>query len=252
MSIQSIQVFKQQEAIISKKGKKFVVIGFEDVKQFWFQEDIWEHIKSYFIPRSRWFYAMRNTRHNDLRTILHGLSLSGKYMEESQKLYKRARAKTEDFKTMKKLKNQIVKSIHERPDYQNLFKDGVQIRQTYEYHLTDFKVNEVVLFYTNYQINGRIRVSGNRKGVIRKINKKTFKIELYNFETTKTEGELISGDNVRWLDTFDTTIVVDETATIHLKRKGFLYGGYMYIPHTYDNEFEIGVIDDVITNNSLL
>ena len=56
MSIQSIQVFKEQEVRVNKKGKKIVIMGFGDVKQFLFQEDVWKLIKEYMLDDTRFIF----------------------------------------------------------------------------------------------------------------------------------------------------------------------------------------------------
>ena len=258
MSIQSIQVFKKQ-ALVSRKGKKFAIVDFEDVKQFWFQEDIWEHIKSYIISnRSRWLYAMRNTRLSDVYTLLHGLYYRFNVSDETivgsqtlltglEKLYKHP--KISNFEKMKKMKKQIIRNIQRRPDYQNLFKDGVQVHSGVS--LTDFRVNEEVLFFMDYSIDDRISVMGYRKGVVRRINEKSLRIDLFNYET-KTEGRIEKGDSLRWLDTIDTYTLVSTSQLFRIRRKGFIYDGKLDIPKSFDNQFEIGEIDAVITNDSLL
>jgi hypothetical protein len=236
-----------------------VVLDFEDVKQFLFQEDIWEHIKSYVISnRSRWLYAMRNTRLSDTHTLLHGLYYSFTLVDKTrvagqtlltglEKLYKRPEIDT--FEKMKKMKNRIIQNIENRPDYQNLFKDDVQVHSRDS--LTDFRVNEEVLFFMNYSIDDRISVEGYRKGVVRRINEKTMRIDLFNYET-KTEGRIEEGDSLRWLDTIDTYTLVTNTQLCRIRRKGFLYGGYRELPKNYDDQFEIGIIEDVNTSDNLL
>jgi len=251
MSIQSIQVFKKQ-ALVSRKGKKFTIVDFEDVKQFWFQEDIWEHIKSYFIPRSRWFYSMRNTGISSLRNLLRGLYFalpnvaSQKLIAGIDKLTKNRNIS--DFEKIKRLKKRIIQNIQFRPDYQNLLKDGARFHS--KESLTDFRVNEEVLFWTDYDINGILAVKGYRKGIIRKINKKSLRIDLFKYET-KTEGSLEEGDEVRWLNTISTSILVYEDDLINIRRKGFIYvgvfGGTNMAPRTFEDEFKVGEIDMIYT-----
>jgi len=213
----------------------------KEIKQFYFQEEIWKIIKEYFISnRSKWLYAMRDTGINSLRTFLEGISSYSDHY--SKKLIKEE--KTEDFETVKKIKNQIITYIQRRPDCQRLFKDGIQIYSGVESLESlklreNLKLGEDILFFFSDTKEDIESFSGYRKAIIRKINKDAILIELYNYELKITYPRYV--DKMIWLDTFEKKIIIKyDTMSSKIRQRGIIYPQKYDIPKIYDNEFELG------------
>jgi len=205
MSIQIIQVLKKQGEIITKKGRKLSIMDFVDVKQFWFQEEVWEHIKEFIItPRSMLLLKMKKLGHNRLCKIFWNY-FQRDYQEGNHTyLINDRHTPLEQRKNF--IKSRIIKGCETPTKYAEIMEKEFQVKPKNYDWLKDFAVGEEVIVR---QFNSKLDIvywwtkTKNRKGVIRKIGK-TIQVELYDYEFLRG----VPRDEYRLLETFEEKVSV--------------------------------------------
>jgi hypothetical protein len=213
MSIQVIQFFKEQEVRINKKGKKIVIMGFENVKQYWFQEEVWELIKEFIItPRSILLLNMKKLGIPRLCDIFKGyfrrritnMKSSAIPLEQRRKLITKA----------------IIDKCQAEPTkYAVIMENEFQVKpKPVKNHdwLKDFEVGEEVVV-AHFKSKKPRTVTQNRKGIIRKIGK-TIQVELYDYyriDCGAWKTQSYGYDRLKWLNTFDEKVIVYNRYSIY-------------------------------------
>jgi hypothetical protein len=206
----SIQIVLRDKSFINKKGKKITIIDGEEVKQFWFPEEVWEIIKEFLItPRSMMLLKMQKLGHARLCKIF------WIYFSSDYKQWEHAQIMNANYATLEErkrfIKSRIIKGCESPTKHAEIMEKEFQVKpKDYEW-LKDFAVGEEVLV-RKFKSKKKWTVTYNRKGVVRKIGK-IIQVELYEYDCIDNRTRL------RWLETFDEKVSVYHKKNITKKGK---------------------------------
>jgi hypothetical protein len=196
MSVQIVQVkVIEGEFIVKKTGKKMFIVDFVDVKQYWFQEEVWEIIKEFIITsRSRLLLRTRNLSIPVLTKIY------SKYFHMKVSNVKNSKIPLENRKNI--LTKCIVDKCEENP------------RKYDEILETEFKVKPQ--YWTeNYEIGDEVlALEGVRMGKVQYRYKSSIKIALYAFE----DEDVVNGNHTyhyrRWKPEIEKVITIKKRSGV--------------------------------------
>jgi hypothetical protein len=221
----SIQIVLRDKSFINKKGKKITIIDGEEVKQFWFPEEVWEIIKEFLItPRSMMLLKMKKLGHARLCKIFWN------YFSSDYKQWEHTRLMNANYATLEQrkrfIKSRIINGCESPTKHAEIMEKEFQVKpKDYEW-LKDFAVGEEVLVreYKSKKWSKR----HNRKGIIRKIGK-TIQVELYDYQRISSGDfkgcpfdydSLASMRRLVWLETFEEKVTVYNRKNIYKWRSG--------------------------------
>jgi len=178
----SVQIVLRDKSFINKKGKKITIIDGEEVKQFWFPDEVWEIIKEFLITtRSMMLLKMKTLGHARLCKIFWNYFSSDYKQWETTRLMNATYTPLEQRKRF--IKSRILNGCESPTKHAEIMEKEFQVKPRAEKNydwLQDFAVGEEVIVRKIENKSLACHLAKNVKGVVRKIGK-TIQVELYQY-----------------------------------------------------------------------
>jgi len=223
MSVQIVQKkVIEGEFIVKKTGKKMFIVDFVDVKQYWFQEEVWEIIKEFIITsRSKLLLRTRNLSIPVLSKIY------SKYFNIKVTNINNSKVPLESRKKL--LTEGIIIKCEQNPrKYDEIMETEFKVKP--QYWTENYEIGDVVL-----------ALEGVRMGKVQYRYKSSIKIALFDFE----DVDVVKGNTTyhyrRWNPEIDKVITIKKRSGVTSQKEL----SSRYIPSYrwhYDNIFETGCI----------
>lgn len=172
--------------VVSKKGKKMIIIDGEEVKQFWFPEEVWELVKEFMITnRAKLLLKMKKLGVEPLLKIYWNHFSSDYNHWRHNQLMDANYTPTEERKRF--IKGRIINGCETSTKYTEIMEKEFQVKPKNYDWLNDFAVGEEVIV-RKVVGKGRLNKTKNVKAVVRKIGK-ILQVELYEYRCRWIDGQ---------------------------------------------------------------
>lgn len=196
------------------------------IKQFMFQEDIWELIKEFLITtRSR---LMLKSRSLSIPT------LCGIFKTHFRKRIINIKTSSIPLEIRKNvIITEIVKGCEENPGkYAEITRELLPKVKDYAW-LSEFQVGQEVLIMVHP--NKGMKIKYNRKGIVRSIGK-TLRVELYTYDLIPS----VNAHRMMWLNSFDRKVSITDRSVVRTKTDCFGIRKTQYFYNSWYDEFDLG------------
>jgi hypothetical protein len=221
MSIQIVSVkVIEGEFIVKKTGKKMFIVDFVDVKQYWFQDEVWDLIKEFIItPRSRLLLRTRDLSIPVLTKI---------YMKYFNIKVTNVNNSKVPLETRKKLLTEgiVIKCEQNPRKYDEIMETEFKVKP--QYWTENYEIGDVVL-----------ALEGVRMGKVQYRHKSSIKIALFAFEDEDVVKVNTTYHYRRWKPEIDKVITIKKRSGVTSRKELSSRYTPSYRWH-YDNIFETG------------